>query len=93
MMAFKNSLVFSMVCLVCGFTGVSAQETRSGEKKNQVMDFSAGYIEGELNRPSMLMELGTNFKDFNDLLLQREDFNSYHEVDSSKRLRYFEENK
>lgn len=62
-------------------------------KKDQVLDFSAGVIEGELSRPSILMELGSNFKDFDDLLFLREDFNSFHEIDSSTRLRYFEEKK
>jgi hypothetical protein len=60
--------------------------------KEKVLDFSGGVIEGELNRPSMLMELGNNYKEFNDLILLRDDFNSFHEVDSNKRLRYFDEN-
>lgn len=61
-------------------------------KKEQVLDFSAGIIEGELNPPSILMELGTNFKDFDDLVLLRENFNKYHKLDSVVRFRYTEEN-
>ena len=63
------------------------------EKKEQVLDFSAGVIEGELNRPSILMELGSNFKDFNDLIFLRENFNSFHAVDTKERLRFVEEKK
>ncbi len=59
--------------------------------KEKVLDFSGGVIEGELNRPSMLMELGSNYKEFNDLILLRDDFNAFHEVDSQKRFRYFDE--
>ena len=61
------------------------------KSKEKVLDFSAGVIEGELNRPSMLMELGSNYKEFNDLILLRDDFNSFHEIDSMKRFRYFDE--
>jgi hypothetical protein len=60
--------------------------------KEKVLDFSGGVIEGDLNRPSMLMELGNNYKEFNDLILLRDDFNSFHEIDSLKRFRYFDEN-
>lgn len=61
-------------------------------KKDNVLDFSAGVIEGDLNRPSMLMELGSNYKEFNDLVLMREDFNTYHDTDSKFRFRYVDEN-
>lgn len=71
---------------------VYADETVVGKREN-ILDFSAGIIEGEINRPSILMELGTNFNTFNDLVLLREDFNSFHEVDSIVRLRYMEEGK
>lgn len=71
----------------------STPENSLPEKvKEKVLDFSGGVIEGELNRPSMLMELGNNYKEFNDLILLRDDFNSFHEVDSLKRFRYFDEN-
>ena len=68
------------------------KEASTEKVKEKVLDFSGGVIEGELNRPSMLMELGNNYKEFNDLILLRDDFNSFHEVDSIKRLRYFDEN-
>ena len=75
---------------------IYAQTTENPEPlektKEKVLDFSGGVIEGELNRPSMLMELGSNYKEFNDLILLRDDFNSFHDVDSVKRLRYFDEN-
>ena len=61
------------------------------QKKEQVLDFSAGVIEGELTPPSILMELGTNFKDFDDLIVLREDFNEFHRLDSAVRLRYIED--
>jgi hypothetical protein len=78
--------------LLCTNVFSYADEKVPSQKKEQVLDFSAGVIEGELNRPSILMELGNNFKDFNDLiLLLREDFNSYHQVDSVHRFRFIEE--
>jgi hypothetical protein len=61
------------------------------DKKN-VLDFSAGVIEGNVNRPTMLMELGANYKEFSDLVLIREDFNNFHELDSKKRFKYVDEN-
>lgn len=69
----------------------SPKEIVQEKSKEKVLDFSAGVIEGELNRPSMLMELGSNYKEFNDLILLRDDFNSFHEIDSMKRFRYFDE--
>ncbi len=90
--AFLRKILFHTLFIFSLNIGVMADENSSG-KKEQILDFSAGIIEGELNRPSILMELGTNFKDFNDLILLREDFNSYHEIDSAVRLRYFEEKK
>ncbi len=68
------------------------EKSTTEKVKEKVLDFSGGVIEGELNRPSMLMELGNNYKEFNDLILLRDDFNSFHEVDSLKRFRYFDEN-
>jgi len=67
-------------------------DDKSQQKKEQVLNFSAGVIEGELTPPSILMELGTNFKDFDDLIVLREDFNEYHKLDSATRLRYIEDN-
>ena len=67
-------------------------ESKTVSKKDNVLDFSAGVIEGDLNRPSMLMELGSNYKEFNDLVLMRDDFNSFHDVDSKTRFRYVDEN-
>lgn len=61
------------------------------DKKN-VLDFSAGVIEGNVNRPTMLMELGANYKEFNDLVLIRDDFNNFHELDGKKRFKYVDEN-
>jgi hypothetical protein len=72
------------------FAAEPKENTKS--KKEQVLDFSGGVIEGNLNRPSMLLELGSNYKEFNDLILLREDFNSYHELDSANRFRYVDEN-
>ncbi len=86
----KNSLLFTLFLFVLT-TFVNAEVSKD-QKKEQVLDFSAGVIEGELTPPSILMELGTNFKDFDDLIVLREDFNEFHRVDSSVRLRYIEEN-
>lgn len=89
-------IVFSFVNVVFAQEIEAAKpEVDNGKKetkKEQVLDFSAGVIEGELNRPSMLMELGSNYKDFNDLILLREDFNVYHELDSNMRFKYIDEN-
>jgi hypothetical protein len=86
----KNSLLFTLFLFV--LTSFVNAEVSKDQKKEQVLDFSAGVIEGELTPPSILMELGTNFKDFDDLIVLREDFNEFHRVDSSVRLRYIEEN-
>ena len=75
------------------FSQVVISQDKAVAKKEQVLDFSAGVIEGELNRPSILMELGSNFKDFDDLLFLRENFNSFHAIDSQERLRFVEEKK
>lgn len=85
-------LLILLFCLFSTSKDVFGQDN-SQVKKDQVLDFSAGVIEGELSRPSILMELGSGFKDFDDLLLIREDFNSFHAIDSTTRLRYFEEKK
>ncbi len=60
------------------------------EKKTQVLDFNADVIEGELKKPQLFLELGANVKDFNSLLLNREDFNDFQAVDMKKRLRFIE---
>ena len=72
---------------------VVISQDKASATKEQVLDFSAGIIEGELNRPSILMELGSNFKDFDDLIFLRENFNSFHAIDSKERLRFVEEKK
>lgn len=87
-------LIFlSLLSKVAISEDVSPLTEVSSAKKDQVLDFSsgAGVIEGELNRPSILLELSSNFNNFDDLVLLREDFNSYHEIDSTIRFRYFEE--
>jgi hypothetical protein len=80
-----------LIVLISMINSPLKAEEKTVEKKEQVLEFTGGVIEGGLNRPSMLMELGSNFKDFNDLILLREDFNKYHKLDSSVRFRYIEE--
>ena len=81
-------LIFAVI-----FSQIVTSQDKAVAKSEQVLDFSAGIIEGELNRPSILMELGSNFKDFNDLIFLRENFNSFHVVDTKERLRFVEEKK
>ena len=88
----KLKYLFLLVLMVILSQVVISQDKASATKE-QVLDFSAGIIEGELNRPSILMELGSNFKDFDDLIFLRENFNSFHAIDSKERLRFVEEKK
>ena len=90
MMKFKY--IYLLILMII-FSQVVISQDKAVAKKEQVLDFSAGVIEGELNRPSILMELGSNFKDFDDLLFLRENFNSFHAIDSQERLRFVEEKK
>ena len=92
----KNLINFKYIVLLIlavVFSQIVISQDKTVTNKEQVLDFSAGVIEGELNRPSILMELGSNFKDFNDLIFLRENFNSFHAVDSKDRLRFVEEKK
>lgn len=86
----RNSIKISIFISFLISTPLLSQVNEAA-KKVHVIDFSAGVIEGELNRPSMLLEIGDNFKDLDDLLFLREDFNSFHQVDSKIRFRYIEE--
>ena len=88
----KLKFLFLLILLIL-FSLIAIAQEKALEKKEQVLDFSAGVIEGELNRPSILMELGSNFKDFNDLVFLRENFNTFHVIDTKERLRYVEESK
>ena len=90
---FYSQLVMSQEKPAVDFAQLGISQNKPAVNKEQVLDFSAGVIEGELNRPSILMELGSNFKDFNDLVFLRENFNSFHAVDTKERLRFVEEKK
>ena len=93
MLIFKLSvkcLLFLLLGMVTLIFGVSAQDIKKSSKE-QVLDFSAGVIEGELNRPRMVLELGSDYNDFNDVVFLREDFNDFHQVDSKVRYRYVRE--
>lgn len=81
--AFVGCLVLSSLLSASDF----AIDSKTNKKEN-IIDFSVGVIEGELNRPSMLMELGNDFKDLNDIVHSREDFYDFQQSDSKFRFRY-----
>jgi hypothetical protein len=81
----EKAVILGIVSLFVCISSSYAQKS-----KGNVLDFNASVIEGELKRPQLFLELGTDIKDYNSVLLQRDDFNDFHALDMKQRLKYIE---